>query len=99
MPVDSMTISRHYRNVRDASLKTLIWQPSLPYSVRPNEVYDPTLTNQYVYGNRSDWYAAVACTGLNDVDTPVQEGGRYFLTPQRLLSFSPSNKTQSDKLY
>ncbi len=93
MPIDSMAVSRHYRNVRDQSVKTQVWQPSIPHSIKPNEVLDPSLTCQYVYNTRHDWYAVAAITGINCVDQPVAEGRRLFLTAAGLYSHSPKKKS------
>jgi hypothetical protein len=100
VPIDSLKVSRHYRRVRDESLTTLVWQPSINKAIMPNETLDPTIANQLVYGSRADWYATAAIAGLNSVDEPMQEGARRFLTPISLRAHSQSHKRRhAEDLY
>ena len=96
MPIDSLTISRHYRSVRDQSLTTLLWQPAIRKVINPNETLDPTIANHLVYGNRADWYASAAITGLISVGIPVEQGARHFLTPTNLRAHSKSQRNAED---
>lgn len=100
MPIDSLKVSRHYRNVRDESLTTLMWQPSIHKVIARNEMLDPTIANHLVYGSRADWYATAAIAGLNSVDELMAEGARNFLTPVNLRAHSSTHsRRNAEDLY
>ncbi len=86
MAIDSMRVAIAFREMRTASQDTKAHQLHLPYDVQRVQTLDPSLTNQFVYGNRSDWVATAAQVGFVDVDLPIAEGARRFLTPDRLVA-------------
>lgn len=79
MPIDAIAVGVAFRNIAENSRNTKPYDPCITHYVMPRETLDPSLTNQFVYGNRADWFVSAAITGKVDVDLPVQTGARRFI--------------------
>ncbi len=99
MPIDPMKAARFHRTLRSKSQKKQAHQSHLFHHVMPNEQFDHSLSNRFVYGKRSDWYAAAAINGFCDVDLAVPIGYRRYLTPVELTRIAHPKRSQGMSLY
>jgi hypothetical protein len=79
MPVDTIALGVAFREIAESSRHKKSYELNVTHYVLPRETLDPSLINQFVYGNRADWLISAATTGFVDVDIPVQTGARRFI--------------------
>lgn len=79
MPIDAIALGVAFREISNASRNRKSYEIHSTHYVQPRETLDPSLTNQFVYKNRADWFVSAAINGFVDVDVPVQTGGRRYI--------------------
>lgn len=99
MPLDPMKVARMHRNLRSQALRTQAHHNHISHTVMPNEAYDPSLSNQFVYRNRADWYAAAAIQGFCDVDLQTAQGMRRYLPMARIVQIVQPKRITGMSLY
>lgn len=92
---DGMKLARFYLNIRKASQEKKPYEAYLNHTVMNQETLDPSLSNRLVYGNRQDWYIAMAINGMFDVNIPTKTGGAKFLTLEEIKNLLPKNQQVS----
>lgn len=92
MAIDSVRAGMAFRQIRKASQNTQAYQVHTLHTVQPREVFDPSLTNQHVYGNRPDWFISAATTGFIDVDLGVRQGARRFIPLQQAIAITKATE-------
>jgi len=68
---DTGAANRFYRAVRDFALRTKMWEQAIWHEVTPDEVMDPTLISQRVYGRRDEYLAVMAAAGISSPDVGI----------------------------
>lgn len=57
----------------------------IKYSVGRDEIHDPTLVSQRVYGNRYDYDVVMLCAGTDSIWQPLPQIEIYLPTKQQLF--------------
>lgn len=70
---DTQAAKRFWRIVREFSERTRSWHVAVFYEVKPDEVFDPTLVSQRVYGRRDEFMAVMASAGIDTADQPLPQ--------------------------
>lgn len=78
------SLVRFYREIRDFSLRTQVWQTALRYETRPDERYDMTLTSLRAYGRRDEFIVVLAAAGLDSVEQMLPEQRLVLPTESQL---------------
>lgn len=68
---DTGSANRFYRQVRRFSVRTKVWEEAVWHQVTPDEVMDPTLISQRVYGRRDEFLAVMAAAGVSSLDAGI----------------------------
>lgn len=71
--IDSQAAKNLYREVRLFSERTKVWQVAIFHDVTPDELYDPTLVSERVYGRRDEYLVVMAAAGIDTVDQPLPQ--------------------------
>lgn len=92
---DVLAVARYYQKIRDRAER----QNHAVHTVMPIEHLDPSLTNQFVYHNRSDWVISAAICGWFDCDVGIEKGGKGFFSLNEAYSMTGSNQQKGINLY
>lgn len=68
---DTGAANRFYREVRKFSVRTRGWEVAVWHQVTPDEVMDPTLISQRIYGRRDEYLAVMAAAGISSPDSGI----------------------------
>ena len=58
----------------------------IKHSIGADEINDPTLIAQRVYGNRYDYDVVIICAGTNAIWQPLPQTDIYLPTPTQLFA-------------
>ncbi|MGI9213557.1 MAG: hypothetical protein ACR2HF_13880 [Methylococcaceae bacterium] len=75
------------RLVRDFSIRTKTWEPAIFYNSLPDERWDLSLVSARCYGNRDEFLAVLAASGISRFDEPLTERRLVLPTASQLADF------------
>ena len=88
---NSTAARNFYKEIRQFSERTKLWEVAIFYDTKPDEVYDVSLVSQRVYGRRDEYLAVMASAGLDMVDQPLTQ--RRLVLPTEGQLYAIKRKT------
>lgn len=92
---DTSAAKNFYKLIREFVDSVQPWDTVRYYYTKPDEVYDLSLVSQRVYGNRDEFLAVLAASGLSSFDEPLTQRKLTLPTASQLYAIKRQSGFES----